>query len=131
MIATKKRLTLGKKDGFDEEIVPVEVPQRKGDPIIFDHDEEYKAVKFEKIPNLRPAFDKNGTITAANASTMNDGASALVLMSAEKAAELGLKPIAKLRSFADAAQKQCLVHDSSFKGSSNRGRKSWIENGRH
>jgi acetyl-CoA C-acetyltransferase len=89
---------------FKDEIVPVEVPQRKGDPMIFDHDEEYKNVKFEKIPNLRPAFDKNGTITAANASTLNDGASALVLMSAEKASELGLKPIAKLRSFADAAQ---------------------------
>mgnify|MGYP006151425361 CR=1 FL=1 len=100
----KKAANAWEKGWFDEEIVPVEVPQRKGDPIIFAHDEEYKAVKFDKIPNLRPAFDKNGTITAANASTMNDGASALVLMSAEKAAELGLKPIAKLRSFADAAQ---------------------------
>lgn len=100
----KKAANAWEKGWFDEEIVPVEVPQIKGDPIIVAHDEEYKAVKFEKIPNLRPAFDKSGTITAANASTMNDGASALVLMSAEKAAELGLKPIAKLRSFADAAQ---------------------------
>jgi len=100
----KKAATAWENGWFSEEIVPVEVPQRKGDPMIFDHDEEYKNVKFEKIPNLRPAFDKNGTITAANASTLNDGASALVLMSAEKAAELGLKPIAKLRSFADAAQ---------------------------
>jgi acetyl-CoA C-acetyltransferase len=78
--------------------------QRKGDPILFSEDEEYKSVKFDKIPGLRPAFGKEGTVTAANASTMNDGASALVLMSAEKAAELGLKPIAKIRSFADAAQ---------------------------
>jgi len=100
----KKAATAWENGWFSEEIVPVEVPQRKGDPMIFDHDEEYKNVKFGKIPNLRPAFDKNGTITAANASTLNDGASALVLMSAEKAAELGLKPIAKLRSFADAAQ---------------------------
>lgn len=100
----KKAATAWENGWFSEEIVPVEVPQRKGDPMIFDHDEEYKNVKFEKIPNLRPAFDKNGTITAANASTLNDGASALVLMSAEKAAELGVKPIAKLRSFADAAQ---------------------------
>lgn len=89
---------------FKDEIVPVEVPQRKGDPVIVSEDEEYKAVRFDKIPNLRPVFDKEGTVTAANASTINDGASALVLMSAEKAAELGLSPIAKIRSFADAAQ---------------------------
>ena len=89
---------------FNDEIVPVEIPQRKGDPIVFAEDEEYKAVKFEKIPQLRTVFEKDGTITAANASTINDGASALVLMSAEKAAELGLTPIAKIRSFADAAQ---------------------------
>jgi acetyl-CoA C-acetyltransferase len=89
---------------FKDEIVPVSIPQRKGDPILFSEDEEYKSVKFDKIPGLRPAFGKEGTVTAANASTMNDGASALVLMSAEKAAELGLKPIAKIRSFADAAQ---------------------------
>lgn len=89
---------------FKDEVVPVSIPQRKGDPIIFAEDEEYKNVKFEKIPALRTVFEKEGTITAANASTINDGASALVLMSAEKAAEMGLKPIAKLRSFADAAQ---------------------------
>ena len=89
---------------FDEEIVPVEIPQRKGDPILFSKDEEYTNVKFEKIPTLRAVFKKDGTVTAANASTINDGASALVLMSAEKAAELGLKPIAKIKSFADAAQ---------------------------
>lgn len=88
---------------FKDEIVPVEVPQRKGDPVVVSEDEEYKAVRFDKIPNLRPVFEKDGTVTAANASTINDGASALVLMSAEKAAELGLKPIAKIRSFADAA----------------------------
>ena len=82
----------------------MEIPQRKGEPVVFSEDEEYKNVKFEKIPNLRPAFDKEGTITAANASTMNDGASALVIMSAEKAAELGLTPMAKIRSYADAAQ---------------------------
>lgn len=89
---------------FNDEIVPVEIPQRKGDPIIFAEDEEYKNVKFDKIPQLRTVFEKEGTITAANASTINDGASALVIMSAEKAAELGLKPIAKIRSFGDAAQ---------------------------
>jgi len=89
---------------FRDEVVPVEIPQRKGDPVLFAEDEEYKAVKFDKIPTLRPVFEKEGTITAANASTINDGASALVIMSAEKAAELGLKPLAKIRSFADAAQ---------------------------
>ena len=89
---------------FNDEIVPVEIPQRKGDPIIFAEDEEYKNVKFDKIPQLRTVFEKEGTITAANASTINDGASALVIMSAEKAAELGLNPIAKIRSFGDAAQ---------------------------
>ncbi|GAB4378634.1 MAG: acetyl-CoA C-acyltransferase [Salibacteraceae bacterium] len=89
---------------FNDEVVPVMVPQRKGDPVAVSEDEEYKNVKFDKIPSLRPAFEKDGTITAANASTMNDGASALVMMSAEKARELGLKPIAKIRSYADAAQ---------------------------
>ncbi len=89
---------------FANEIVPVEVPQRKGDPIIFNEDEEYKNVKMDKIPTLRPVFKKDGTVTAANASTLNDGASALVLMSAEKAAELGIKPLAKIVSYADAAQ---------------------------
>ncbi len=90
---------------FSEEVVPVSVPQRKGDPIQVVEDEEYKNVKFEKIPTLRPVFQKEGTVTAANASTLNDGASALVLMSTKKAEELGVKPIAKIRSFSDAAQK--------------------------
>ena len=89
---------------FKEEVVPVEVPQRRGDPVVIDEDEEFKNVKMEKIPALRPAFTKEGTVTAANASTINDGAAALVLMSAEKAAELGLTPIAKIRGYADAAQ---------------------------
>lgn len=88
---------------FAAEIVPVEVPQRKGAPLVIKEDEEYKRVKFEKIPQLRPAFTKTGTVTAANASTINDGASALVLASKEKVEELGLKPIAKILSFADAA----------------------------
>jgi acetyl-CoA C-acetyltransferase len=89
---------------FNNEIVPVEIPQRKGDPIIFSEDEEYKNVILEKIPTLRPVFSKDGTVTAANASTLNDGAAALVLMSAKKAAELNLKPIAKIKGYADAAQ---------------------------
>ena len=89
---------------FNDEIIPVEVPQRRGDAIIISKDEEYTAVKMEKIPALRPVFDKEGTVTAANASTLNDGASALVLMSKEKAEELGVKAIAKVVSYADAAQ---------------------------
>jgi acetyl-CoA C-acetyltransferase len=89
---------------FDNEIVPLEIPQRKGDPIIFNHDEEYSNVKIDRIPSLRAVFTKDGTVTAANASTLNDGASALILMSAEKAKELSLKPIAKIISYADAAQ---------------------------
>lgn len=89
---------------FNDEIVPVEIPQRKGDPILFSEDEEYKNVKLDKIPGLRPVFKKDGTVTAANASTLNDGASALVLMSKEKVEELGLTPIAKISGFADAAQ---------------------------
>ncbi len=93
------------KDGkFANEIVAVEVPQRRGDALIISEDEEYKNVRMEKIPALRPVFDKEGTITAANASTLNDGASALVLMSAEKASELNITPLAKIRSYADAAQ---------------------------
>lgn len=86
------------------EIVPVSIPQRKGDPIIVSQDEEYHNIKFDKVPTLAPVFEKEGTITAANASTLNDGAAVLVLMSATKAAELGIKPLAKLRSFADAQQ---------------------------
>lgn len=89
---------------FDNEVVPVEIPQRKGDPVKFAKDEEPYNVKFDKIPSLSPAFQKEGTVTAANASTMNDGAAALVLMSREKAAELKLKPIAKVVSYADAEQ---------------------------
>ncbi len=89
---------------FDNEIVPVEIPQRKGDPVLFSKDEEPFNVKFDKIPELKGAFVKDGTVTAANASTMNDGAAALVLMSKEKADELGLKPIAKILSYADAEQ---------------------------
>lgn len=92
------------RGAFADEIVPVEIPQRKGDPIVFAKDEEPFNVKFDKIPTLSPAFQKEGTVTAANASTMNDGAAALVLMSAEKAKELGLKPIAKVVSYADAEQ---------------------------
>ncbi|MFM7667603.1 MAG: acetyl-CoA C-acyltransferase [Bacteroidota bacterium] len=93
-----------KSGKFDNEIIPVSVPQRKGDPIVVSEDEEYKNVFLDKIPGLKPAFDKEGTITAANASTLNDGASALVLASAEAVEKYGLKPIAKIASYADAAQ---------------------------
>lgn len=89
---------------FDDEVVPVEVPQRRGEPLIISEDEEFKNVKLEKIPALRPAFTKDGTVTAANASTINDGAAAVVLMSTEKAKELGIKPLARIKSYADAAQ---------------------------
>ncbi|MBX2966918.1 MAG: acetyl-CoA C-acyltransferase [Cyclobacteriaceae bacterium] len=89
---------------FNNEIVPVEIVDRKGNKTIFGEDEEYKNVNFDKIPGLRAVFTKDGTVTAANASTINDGASALLLMSKEKAEELGLKAIAKIRGFADAAQ---------------------------
>jgi len=89
---------------FADEIVPVEIPQRRGEPIIMSEDEEYKNVKMEKIPNLRAAFTKDGTVTAANASTINDGGAALILMSEDKAKELNLTPIAKIISYADAAQ---------------------------
>lgn len=92
------------KGHFKDEVVPVELKGRKGETIIIDEDEEYKNVMFDKIPSLRPVFEKDGTVTAANASTMNDGASALVLVSKEKAEELGLKPLAKIRGFADAAK---------------------------
>ncbi len=88
---------------FADEVVPVEIPQRKGDPIVFAEDEEYKNVRFEKIPFLKPVFTKEGTVTAANASTINDGGAALVLMTRQKADELGLKPLAKIVSYADAA----------------------------
>ena len=88
---------------FSDEIIPVEIPQRRGAPVLMTEDEEYKNVKMEKIPSLRAAFSKEGTVTAANASTINDGGAALILMSAEKAIELKLTPIAKIKSFADAA----------------------------
>lgn len=89
---------------FKDEVVPVEIPSRKGEPTKFEKDEEPWNVKFDKIPGLKPAFGKEGTVTAANASTMNDGAAAVVLMSKEKAGELGIKPIAKIISYADAEQ---------------------------
>jgi len=89
---------------FDEEIVAVEIPQRKGAPLKVARDEEPYNVKFEKVPELKPAFEKEGTVTAANASTMNDGAAAVVLMSTTKADELGIKPLAIIRSYADAEQ---------------------------
>jgi acetyl-CoA C-acetyltransferase len=98
---SKNAWTAGK---FNDEIIPVEIPQRKGDPIIFKEDEEYKNVRFDKIRELKGAFSKEGTATAANSSTMNDGAAAVVLMSKEKAEKLGVKPIAIIRGYADAEQ---------------------------
>lgn len=92
-----------KENKFFNEVINVEVPQRRGDNLIINEDEEYKKVKIDKIPNLRPVFDKEGTITAANASTINDGASALIIMSLEKANELKIKPLAKIISYADFA----------------------------
>ena len=89
---------------FEDEIIPIDIPQRKGDPVIMAEDEEFRKVKFEKIPTLRPVFNKDGTVTAANASTINDGASALLVCSERKLKELGLTPLAEIVSFADAAQ---------------------------
>ena len=104
-IQSYRRSAKAWRDGkFNNEVVEVEVPQRKGEPIVVRIDEEFKNVKLEKIPDLRPAFTKDGTVTAANASTINDGAAALVLMSSEKAIELGLKPLATLKGYADAAR---------------------------
>ena len=104
-IESYKRSQAASNEGkFDNEIVPVEIPQRKGEPVLFKKDEEPFNVKFDKIPELKGAFIKEGSVTAANASTMNDGAAALVLISKEKADELGLKPIAKIVSYADAEQ---------------------------
>jgi acetyl-CoA C-acetyltransferase len=100
----KRAQAAWEKGLFANEVIPVEIPQRKGDPVLVEKDEEPWNVKFEKIPNLNPAFQKDGTVTAANASTMNDGAAALVLMSRTKAEALGLKPIAKVLSYADAEQ---------------------------
>ncbi len=104
-IQSYKRAAKAWEEGhFNNEVVPVSVPQRRGEPILVSEDEEFKNVKLEKIPNLRPAFSKDGTVTAANASTINDGAAALVLMSADKAKELGITPLAKITGYADAAQ---------------------------
>jgi acetyl-CoA C-acetyltransferase len=104
-IESYKRSQQAWADGkFTNEVVPVEIPQRKGEPVVFAKDEEPFNVKFDKIPELKGAFQKDGTVTAANASTMNDGAAALVLMSKAKADESGIKPIAKIRSWADAEQ---------------------------
>lgn len=89
---------------FNNEVIPVAVPQRRGEPVVVAKDEEYTNIKFDKVPALSPAFTKEGTVTAANASTINDGAAALVLMSEEKANELGLKPLAFIKSYADAEQ---------------------------
>ncbi len=103
-IMSYKRTAAASESGkFTEEIIPVSVPQRRGEPLVVTEDEEYKKVKFDKIPMLRPAFNKDGTVTAANASTINDGAAALVLASEEAVSKYGLKPIAKILSFADAA----------------------------
>jgi acetyl-CoA C-acetyltransferase len=100
----KRSQSAWEKGVFNDEVTPVQIPVRKGDPLVVTKDEEPFNVKFDKIPALNPAFTKDGTVTAANASTMNDGAAALVLMSREKAEELGLKPIAIIRSYADAEQ---------------------------
>lgn len=103
-IQSYKRSTAAwEAEKFDNEVVPVQVPQRRGEPILVTKDEEFTNVNLDKIPQLRPAFTKDGTVTAANASTINDGAGAMVLMSKEKALELGLKPLATIKSFADAA----------------------------
>lgn len=104
-IESYKRSQAAWEEGkFSNEIVPVPIPQRNGDPILFNKDEEPFNVKFDKIPGLRPAFIKDGTVTAANASTMNDGAAAVVLMSGDKMRELGIRPLARILSFADAEQ---------------------------
>lgn len=100
----KRAAAATEKGLFQTEIVPVEIPQRKGDPVLISEDEEFKKVNFDKIPGLRPAFTPDGTVTAANASTINDGAAALILASEEAVKKYGLKPIAKIRGFADAEQ---------------------------
>jgi acetyl-CoA C-acetyltransferase len=104
VLSYKRALEAIEKGYFKEEIVPVKVPQPKGGEVIVDEDEEPKRVNFEKIPQLKPAFDPNGTITPANASKINDGASALVLMSKEKAEELGVKPLARIVAYSSAAK---------------------------
>lgn len=104
-IQSYERSAAAWKEGkFAGEVIPVNVPQRRGEPIIIAEDEEYKNVRMDKIPALRPAFSKDGTVTAANASTINDGAAAVIVMSESKAKELGLQPLAYIKSYADAAQ---------------------------
>lgn len=104
-IESYKRSAKAWKEGkFSEEVIPVEVPQRRGDSILISEDEEYKNVKMEKVSSLRPAFSKEGTVTAANASTLNDGAAALILMSRAKAEELNIEPLAVISGYADASQ---------------------------
>ena len=104
-VESYRRATEAWQDGkFSQEVVPVSVPQRRGEPVVVDCDEEHTNVRLDKIPQLRPAFDREGTVTAANASTLNDGASALVLASEEAVAKLGLTPLAKIHASADAAQ---------------------------
>ena len=104
-IESYKRSTAAWADGkFKDEVIPVSVPQRRGEPVIINEDEEFKNVFLDKIPSLRPAFTKDGTVTAANASTINDGAAAMILMSEEKAKEIGVKPLAYIKGYADAAQ---------------------------
>lgn len=100
----KRSADAWKSGKFDDEVIPVEIPQRRGEPVILKEDEEYKNVKLEKVAQLRPAFSKDGTVTAANASTLNDGAAALVIMSKEKAEELQIDPIAIISGYADASQ---------------------------
>jgi len=103
-IKSYKRSAKAWEDGkFANEVIPVEVPQRRGEPVIVSEDEEFKNVRMDKIPGLRPAFTREGTVTAANASTINDGAGAMVLMSEERAKELGLAPLATITGYADAA----------------------------
>ena len=104
-IESYKRSANAWKNGkFNNEVIPVEIPQKRGEPVILTEDEEFKNVKLDKIPNLRPAFSKDGTVTAANASTLNDAAAALIIMSKEKAVELGIAPIAVINGYADASQ---------------------------
>jgi acetyl-CoA C-acetyltransferase len=104
-VESYKRSQKAQQDGkFKDEITPVELKDKRGDVTLFSTDEEPAAVKFDKIPTLKPVFQKDGTVTAANASSLNDGAAALVLMSKEKADELGIKPLAKIISYADAQQ---------------------------
>jgi len=104
-IQSYKRSAKAWEEGkFADEILPVLIPQRRGEPILFNEDEEYKNVRMEKIPSLRAVFTKEGTATAANSSTINDGAGAMILMSEDKANELGLSPLASIKSYADAAQ---------------------------